>query len=114
MNWFSPIYNTMVGIIIGGLVTWITTFSKKQKEKDRERKEHDKNMDAGMAILLRTQLVSWYSVYQNKDTVGKDDWEDIESVYKVYKALGGNHTGDKIFHELENKHLDVIVKQHAN
>lgn len=106
--YFAPIYNTVVGIIIGALVGWITGISKNAKEKKKSDIAHSKNIDAGIAILLRAQLVAYYTAYQHADSINADDWKDIQSIYDVYKALGGNHTGDRIFRELEHKHLEIV------
>lgn len=59
----------------------------------------------GMAILLRRQLFDYYNRYEGSDSIPTSEWSDIEQTHKVYNRLGGNHTGDRLFNELEKKHL---------
>ena len=114
-SWLSPIYNTVVGLLIGALSTWVVKLinDKKQAKKDQEKAaqdalEHERTLEKGVAILLRTQLFAYHSVYANRTTIPATDWEEIEEVYEVYKELGGNHSGDRIYEQLKGKHVEVV------
>ena len=59
----------------------------------------------GMAILLKKQLFEYYRDYEFIDTIPASEWREIEQTHDVYKRLGGNSTGDRIYSEMEKKHL---------
>ena len=59
----------------------------------------------GMAILLRHELSEYYERFENSVTIPKTEWDDIEQTHAVYNSLGGNHTGDRLYEFLKQKHL---------
>ncbi len=104
-QYFMPIYTTLVGIVIGALVTWLKTLiNNKKKKQELENGLVDALVD-GMAILLRKEIKGYYDEYGDKDNIPVSDWEDIELTHKVYKQLHGNHSGDKMYEELKSKRL---------
>ena len=114
-SWLSPIYNTVVGLLIGALSTWVVKLindkkqAKKKQEADAQKaEEHERILEKGVAILLRTQLFAYHTVYANRSAIPTTDWEEIEEVYAVYKELGGNHSGDRLYQELRGKRVEVV------
>ena len=104
-QYFMPIYTTLVGIIIGALVTWLKTLvNNKKKKQELENGLVDALVD-GMAILLRKEIKGYYDLYENSDSIPVSEWEDIELTHKVYKQLHGNHSGDRMYEEMKSKHL---------
>lgn len=104
-QYFMPIYTTVVGIIIGALVTWARDLvSSRKKKQDLENGLIDALVD-GMAILLRKEIKNYYAEYEYKDSIPMADWEDIEQTHKVYHQLHGNHSGDRMYEEMKSKHL---------
>lgn len=105
-QYFMPIYTTLVGIVIGSLVTWLKTLiSNKKKKQDLENGLIDALVD-GMAILLRKEIKNYYTIYEHKDSIPVGEWEDIELTHKVYNQLHGNHSGDRMYETLKSKHLE--------
>ena len=105
MEWFMPIYTSVVGVVIGLLIAWIKSLIS---DKKQERKSEDDRIDAlnaGMAILLRQRLYDFYIAYENEESIPANEWSDIEETHTVYNKLGGNHTGDRLFSILASKHI---------
>lgn len=104
-QYFMPIYTTVVGIVIGALVTWLKNLiGNKRKEQELENGLVDALTD-GMAILLRKEIKGYYEEYEHKDSIPVNEWEDIELTHQVYKKLHGNHSGDRMYETLKTKHL---------
>ena len=104
-KYFMPIYTTLVGIIIGYLVTLLKNLINKNKDKQSKENDLIDALTDGMAILLRKEIKEYYNEYGDKDNIPIDEWEDIELTHTVYKQLHGNHSGDRMYEELKSKHL---------
>lgn len=102
-----PVYTTVVGVVIGLLVAWVKSLITRKKEEQAKEDDTYEALKEGMAILLRRQLFDYYNIYVNEESIPKSEWEEIEQTHRVYNKLGGNHTGDRLYSELQNKHLDV-------
>lgn len=101
-QYFMPIYTTVVGIVIGALVTWLKNVIGKKRDKE----DLVEALTDGMAILLRKEIKEYYKQYEHKENIPIGEWEDIELTHKVYKQLHGNHSGDRMYDELKAKHLE--------
>lgn len=106
-QYFMPIYTTVVGVVIGLLVAWVKSLISRKKEEQAKEDDTYEALKQGMAILLRRQLFDYYNIYINEESIPKSEWEEIEQTHRVYNKLGGNHTGDRLYSELQSKHLDV-------
>ena len=106
-QYFMPIYTTVVGVVIGLLVAWVKSLVSRKKEEQAKEDDTYEALKEGMAILLRRQLFDYYNIYVEEDSIPKSIWEEIDQTHKVYNKLGGNHTGDRLFSELQTKHLEV-------
>lgn len=104
-NYFMPIYTTLVGTIIGMLVAWLKSLLNKKKEEKSEEGNLTVALKEGMAIMLKKQLFEYYAIYEYRESIPVVEWEEIVETYKVYKKLGGNHSGDRVYKEMESKHL---------
>lgn len=106
-QYFMPIYTTVVGVVIGLLVAWVKSLISRKKEEQEKEDDTYEALKDGMAILLRRQLFDYYNIYAEEDSIPKSVWDEIDQTHKVYNKLGGNHTGDRLYSELQNKHLEV-------
>ena len=97
MEWFMPIYTSIVGVVVGLLIAWIRSLVSQQKQTKQAEDDRVAALSEGMAILLRSRLLSYYYTYKDLDSIPVDEWSDIEQTHVVYNKLGGNHTGDRIF-----------------
>ena len=106
-QYIMPIYNTIVGIVIGILVGWIRGLITKGKQEATKKDARVEATEKGIAILLRSQLRYYYATYEYQNSIPQDEWNDIQETHDVYNELGGNHTGDRLFEELKNKHIQA-------
>lgn len=104
-QYFMPIYTTIVGTVIGLLVAWVKSLLTKKKQKEEIENGLVEALKDGMAIMLRKQLFEYYETYEYQESIPISEWEEIEETHKVYKRLGGNHSGDRIYEEMKSKHL---------
>ena len=111
ITWIMPLYTTLVGLVIGILIDKVKTMtSNKRTQKDKEYIIL-KAIKDGMTILLRQGLIEYYRAFRTSGSVPIDQWDEIESLYDSYKALGGNHSGDKMYEEM--KHAKTEVDYHG-
>jgi len=78
--------------LIIALMTWML---KKMRERQKEsciRKE-------AMLALLHDRLYRSCSYFLSQGYCPVDDRENLECLYKPYKALGGNGTGENLYHK---------------
>lgn len=105
-NYIMPIYTTVVGIIIGYLANKVHQLNVKRRSAKETEESELKAIKAGLAILLRKQLYDYYTEYEYQDSIPASEWSEIDETHKVYNSLGGNHTGDRLYEEMKNKHLE--------
>lgn len=104
-QYLMPIYTTVIGTVIGLLVAWVKSLLTKKKQKEEIENGLVDALKDGMAIMLRKQLFEYYGTYEYQEKIPIYEWEEIEETHKVYKRLGGNHSGDRIYEEMKSKHL---------
>lgn len=104
-QYFMPIYTTLVGALIGFLIASLKGLIGKAKEAKQKEDDIADALKDGMAILLRQRLRDYYDTYENEESIPTSEWSDIEQTHRVYNRLGGNHTGDRLYESLKNKHL---------
>ena len=104
-QYFMPIYTTIVGALIGFLIAKFKDMTNKVKETKKKEDDIADALKDGMAILLRKRIYDYYEMYEDESSIPASEWTDIQQTYSVYKRLGGNHTGDRLFEAMQNKHL---------
>lgn len=104
-EYIMPIYNTVVGVIIGLLVSGITSLIRKGKNASKQKDARVDATERGIAILLRKQLREYYAQFEYQQSIPQSEWADIVETHTVYNELGGNSTGDRLFQLLSEKHI---------
>lgn len=103
----TPIYNTVISAVAGGAIAWLIAKIKGMKQRkvdeDTELKNDLSMIKQGMQIILRGQLYKWHADLIDKDKITVDEFREVDKIHTVYKALGGNHTGDQLYEELRRK-----------
>ena len=104
---FTPIYNTAISALAGGIVAWLMAKikgMKQSKENEDTELKNDLNMvKQGMQIMLRGQLYKWHDELRDKSNITVEEFREVDEIHTVYKSLGGNHTGDQLYAELKEK-----------
>lgn len=75
--------------------------------KKRANKAHDKAMQKGMIALLRQKLIDYHRDYvaSGKPCPVRIK-EQATAVYEAYAALGGNGTGEQLWKEIMEAHVE--------
>lgn len=101
---------------VGGIGLIAGFFKRRKTKKEKElaaRKKHYAEQEAQMDLLKRAmrglehhEIFQACNSYIERGWVTSDDLEDLDYLYKPYKKLGGNGTGEFLYnkvHELELK-----------
>ena len=72
-----------------------------QDRKNTEA-EKDANRDEAHRCSLRNIITEFYYSHRNICEIHQYEYENIEKVYKAYKAMGGNSFIDKIWKEIQD------------
>lgn len=105
-QYFMPIYTTVVGVVIGLLVAWVKSLITRKTEVKAKEDADLEALKEGVAILLKQRLESYHDKYAYAEFIPMHEWKDIDKTHTVYNKLGGNSTGDRLFNELQSKHLE--------
>lgn len=89
-----------VPAIIAGIVKYLTSLIKKNKEDTVALK-------LGIQALLRSQMIADYNKYSEKGYAPMYARENFENCWKQYHSLGANGVMD----DLHEKFLDLPVRE---
>lgn len=93
--WIEELFAAIIAII-----TWLVRQTKVKKKEYKVLKE-------GILALLHDRLYIACSFFLDQGYCTVDDRENLECMYKPYKDLGGNGTGEDLF----NKCMELPLKQ---
>jgi len=74
----------------GGLWTFLM---KKTTKKD--------NLEEGVTALLHDRIYHECEKRLNQPDISRDDYENLQYLYKPYKELGGNGTCERLMSEID-------------
>lgn len=92
MEWLSPIYSSVISLIVGYLAARL-----------RQIKTANKAEREALGALLRNDMFEIYENYRDADEVPVRFQEEMSSLYQAYHGLGFNNTGTKIHDEIMSK-----------
>ena len=96
--WIEELFAAIIA-----LVTWLVRQTKVKKKEYKVLKE-------GILALLHDRLYMACSFFLNRGYCTVDDRENLECMFRPYKDLGGNGTGEDLF----NKCMKLPLKQGSN
>lgn len=86
--------------VCASLVTYIIT-------KSKANKAHEAAMQKGMMALLRQKLIDYHRDYvASGGPCPVRIKEQATTVHEAYAALGGNGTGDQLWREIMEAHVE--------
>jgi hypothetical protein len=68
----------------------------------RTRTQRNDSEDKLLLHVAKNQLVAQGREYLNRGYITMDEYEEYESVYKVYSDLGGNGLARRIFEQVDD------------
>lgn len=108
MNILQIILSYLIPTILGGLLGFISTKFKKNKQKEEEEKKKINVLEQGVQALLRNEIIRRYREFESKGEISILDKENLEEMFEQYKNLGGNGTAKKMMDELLNLKTKII------
>lgn len=73
-------------------------------EKEKEMKDREASLEAGVKCLLRSQLISDHLAYMSVGHIETNALNDWLEMYNAYHGLNGNGTVERLKVELQNLH----------
>ena len=101
INITSIILSYLIPAGLGAGIGFLSSKLKKDKAKE-------KAVEDGVLALLKNELVKEYREYKDKGELSILDKENIESMFKQYKSLGGNGTVEQLITELMQLPTKII------
>lgn len=103
------VFSVVLSAVLGAVLGWVAGARKhRMEEAERIEAKTDANNDLTKCIA-RIFLVDFYDRFVVADErMSIERWEEIDRLYKAYKALGGNGTGDKLYNELLRKRTYIV------
>ncbi|HCS93138.1 MAG TPA: hypothetical protein DIW15_00315 [Bavariicoccus seileri] len=87
----------------------LSVITKAMKDKAEAKKKiadntesRFKNIEDGMVAMLHSRIYKMCSEYLNDGWISFDDLDDLDYLFKSYKALGGNGTGETIYNKVKD------------
>lgn len=101
INITSIVLSYLIPASLGAGIGFLSSKLKKNKAKE-------KAVEEGVQALLRNELVREYREYKAKGELSILDKENIESMFRQYKNLGGNGTVEQLITELMQLPTKII------
>ena len=101
INLTSIVLSYLIPATLGAGIGFLSSKLKKDKAKE-------KAIEDGVQALLRNELVREYREYKAKGELSILDKENIESMFRQYKNLGGNGTVEQLITELMQLPTKII------
>lgn len=85
------------GLITIALTAWV----KYLHNQDKVRKAEQEAIKKGIQALLRDRIIEQYNKFMEKGYIPIYAMENVEAMYKQYKALDGNGTVKELYEQLQ-------------
>ena len=89
----AELANPAITALLGGSGIWAWA---------RTRSERNDSEDQLLLQVAKNQLISQGRFYMERGYVTMDEYEEYESEYKVYAALGGNGLARRVFKQVDD------------
>ena len=86
---------TVIGFFVTGILGYLTA-------KLKDYKKRDKTQEEALKCLLRSSITSKYYVYSELGEIPYYEKENINYLFKQYKAMDGNSYVEEIVTEMNN------------
>lgn len=100
-NAVNTVIVTIIGAVIGGLITWVRTSHRKHTDKDRAYEKAVKSLIHDAFVRRCVEIIE-------SGELTMEDLENLEQLHDSYRELGMNGTGEKLYQQA--KSLPVKTK----
>jgi hypothetical protein len=84
---------TLAGGSIAGVFRWA-------RVSIRARKHHDRLVDEALVSIEHHEIYQLCNRHLARGFISTDDLDDLGYLYRSYRALGGNGTGEKLYEKV--------------
>ena len=103
--------NLLSGILLACATYTINKARKSHETEKEEAEKKEKALADGVQALLRESIVRNYNKYAPRHVCPVYAKENLESIYKAYAQLGGNHTAKQLYEELMKLPSEAPIKE---
>lgn len=89
----AELANPIITTLLGGSGVWAWAKSK----SDRNNSSHELLLE-----VSKNQLIALGRTYLDRGYITMDEYEEYESEYKLYSALGGNGLARRVFKQVDD------------
>lgn len=68
----------------------------------KTKTDHNNNASKLLLSVSRNQLISLGRIYIERGYITMDEYEEYESEYQIYSALGGNGLARRVFEQVDD------------
>lgn len=97
------VINSLLGIIIGLLVSKIKNINAKHQETVDEQKKQNDAIQEAVTALASDSFFRMCRHLIDQEEIDEDDFENLTRLYHAYKGLGLNGTGTKLYNQISQK-----------
>lgn len=88
----AELANPVITTLLGGSGIWAWAKTKA---------DHNNNADNLLLSVSRNQLVTLGRAYIERGYITMDEYDEYESEYQIYSALGGNGLARRVFKQVD-------------
>lgn len=96
----NTLINQIVSFVVGSLLTGFLAAIK-------NKNKHRAVMEQGLLALLHDRLYAECERIIRKNSITKQEIDDVNHLYAAYHSLGGNGTGTRLYKEAINQKMEV-------
>ena len=101
----NNVVTVLLTVISGVLVYIIKNLIHTNQELQKEKKQNNDAISAGVLALLKIQIIEYHDRYMSGSNIPTYVYENFDQLYAAYSALGGNGMIKKMKEDID--HLKV-------
>ena len=99
--WWLTVAGWLAAPAAAGIIAWLGASLRSARARERAHDARRDALMAGMREVMRRELYDMHTRYVVEGRpMPYDEKERADSVYAVYRSLGGNGTGTHVYDEL--------------
>lgn len=101
LNKVIEVNSILVGLFGVGIFGLITKLSQKAIKRSKAVNQRLSNLEDSNIALLHDKIYKYCSEFIESGKVSIDDLNNLEYLFKSYKSLGGNGTGETLYNRVK-------------
>lgn len=98
----NALINTVLGVVIGALVTKIKALQARKKEQEEKTEESGEATNAALMALLHDRIYELAERCIVRGSISFDEFDNLTYLFTPYEKLGGNGTGKDLYAKCKN------------